>query len=67
MVSVMTSVNDMLGLSDDESTAEWGGLVLLGKAPTNKCDQADLANCQVEAEGEAGPYGGADEDDQRFH
>lgn len=60
---VMTSVNDMLGLSDDESTAEWGGLVLLGKAPTNKCDQADLANCQVEAEGEAGPYGGADEDD----
>ena len=60
---VMTSVNDMLGLSDEESAAEWGGLVLLGNAPTNKCDQADLANCQVEAEGEAGPYGGADEDD----
>lgn len=60
---VMTSVNDMLGLSDDESAAEWGGLVLLGKAPTNKCDQAALASCQVEAEGEAGPYGGDDEDD----
>jgi hypothetical protein len=60
---IMTSVNDMLGLSDDESTAEWGGLVLLGNAPTTKCDQANLANCQVEAEGEAGPYGGADEDD----
>ncbi|MBY0416493.1 MAG: hypothetical protein K2W88_00320, partial [Pararheinheimera sp.] len=27
---VMTSVNDMLGLSDEESAAEWGGLVLLG-------------------------------------
>ena len=60
---VMTSVNDMLGLSDDNSTAEWGGLVILGKAPSNKCDQNDLANCQVEAEGEAGPYGGADPED----
>lgn len=60
---VMTSVNDMLGLSDDFSTAEWGGLVILGKAPSNKCDQNDLANCQVEAEGEAGPYGGADPED----
>ncbi|GAB58128.1 hypothetical protein [Rheinheimera nanhaiensis] len=60
---IMTSVNDMLGLSDDESTAEWGGLVLLGNAPTTKCDQANLENCQVEAEGEAGPYGGADPDD----
>ena len=60
---IMTSVNDMLGLSDDESAAEWGGLVLLGKAPTNKCNAADLANCQVEAEGEAGPYGGANPDD----
>lgn len=60
---IMTSVNDMLGLSDEESAAEWGGLVLLGKAPTNKCNAADLANCQVQAEGEAGPYGGADPED----
>ncbi|MDP5136199.1 hypothetical protein ORJ04_09580 [Rheinheimera baltica] len=60
---VMTSVNDMLGLSDEESSAEWGGLVILGKAPTNKCDQANLASCQVEAEGEAGPYGGDNPDD----
>jgi hypothetical protein len=60
---VMTSVNDMLGLSDEESAAEWGGLVLLGKAPTNKCNAADLANCLVQAEGEAGPYGGADPED----
>ncbi|WP_233081355.1 hypothetical protein [Rheinheimera soli] len=60
---IMTSVNDMLGLSDNESAAEWGGLVLLGKAPTNKCNQADLANCKVEAEGEAGPYGGSNPDD----
>jgi len=58
---VLTSVNDMLGLSDEESTGEWGGLVLLGKAPTNKCP--DLTSCAVEAEGEAGPYGGNDPED----
>lgn len=34
---VMTSVNDMRGLSNNESTGQWGGLVLLGNAPTNKC------------------------------
>lgn len=60
---IMTSVNDMLGLSDEESTAEWGGLVILGNAPTNKCDPANLANCRVEAEGEAGPYGGSNPED----
>ncbi|MDX1536846.1 hypothetical protein [Arsukibacterium sp.] len=60
---VMTSVNDMLGLSDNESSAEWGGLVLLGNAPSNKCDQAALASCEIQAEGEAGPYGGADPED----
>jgi hypothetical protein len=60
---VMTSVNDMLGLSDEESSAEWGGLVLLGNAPSNKCDQAALDSCEIQAEGEAGPYGGADEED----
>lgn len=60
---VMTSVNDMLGLSDQDSHAEWGGLVILGNAPSNKCDQANLASCQIQAEGEAGPYGGANPED----
>jgi hypothetical protein len=60
---IMTSVNDMLGLSDEESSGEWGGLVLLGKAPSNKCDQANLAACAPQAEGAAGPYGGANPDD----
>lgn len=58
---VMTSVNDMLGLSDEESAGQWGGLVLLGNAPTNKCP--DLTNCAVEAEGEAGKYGGNNPED----
>lgn len=60
---VFTSVNDMLGLSDENSFGEWGGVVILGNAPTNKCDPAALASCQVEAEGEAGPYGGNNPED----
>lgn len=58
---VFTSVNDMLGLSDEESAGQWGGMVLLGNAPTNKCP--DLTNCAVEAEGEAGKYGGNNPED----
>ena len=46
--------------SDGGIAGQWGGIVLLGKAPTNKCDAAALANCKIEAEGNAGPYGGAD-------
>jgi hypothetical protein len=53
----MTSVQDVIG--SPTAAGQWGGLVLLGKAPTNKCNQADLANCLVQAEGDAGPYGGA--------
>ena len=55
---VFTSVNDMIGTANDASAGQWGGIVLLGKAPTNKCDAAALASCKIEAEGNAGPYGG---------
>lgn len=55
---VFTSVNDMIGSVNEDSTAQWGGLVLLGRAPSNKCDAAALAGCKIEAEGNAGPYGG---------
>jgi hypothetical protein len=55
---VFTSVNDMIGTANDSSAGQWGGIVLLGKAPTNKCDPAALASCKIEAEGNAGPYGG---------
>lgn len=60
---VFTSVNDMIGSVTEDSTAQWGGLVILGKAPSNKCDQAALATCKIEAEGNAGPYGGDKPDD----
>lgn len=56
---IMTSVRDLLGLSDQNSAGEWGGVVILGNAPANKCDPANLSACRIEAEGEAGPYGGA--------
>jgi hypothetical protein len=60
---VMTSVQDVTG---QETTAgQWGGLVLLGRAPANSCgDQNgettadELANCGVSAEGDAGQFGG---------
>ncbi len=55
---VFTSVNDMIGSATENSAGQWGGIVILGKAPTNKCDQAALASCKIEAEGNAGPYGG---------
>lgn len=53
---VMTSLQDMLGNVQADSSGQWGGLVLLGNAVTNSCADAD--NCTVQAEGDAGPYGG---------
>ncbi|RUO20173.1 hypothetical protein [Aliidiomarina haloalkalitolerans] len=58
---VMTSLQDVLGASTGKG--QWGGLVLLGNAPSNKCDQANPSSCAIEAEGDAGPYGGGDPDD----
>jgi hypothetical protein len=60
---VMTSLQNLLGLTDANSVGQWGGLVLLGQAPVNGCDQANLADCSIEAEGDAGPYGGNISDD----
>ena len=64
-----TSVQDMTG--QETSIGQWGGLVLLGNAPTNLCNTGDdaatseseLANCGVSAEGDAGLYGGNQPDD----
>jgi len=62
---VFTSVQDVTGQETD--IGQWGGLVLLGKAPANSCgDQVaettadELANCGVSAEGDAGQFGGTD-------
>ncbi|MDQ7050198.1 MAG: hypothetical protein Q9M92_11950 [Enterobacterales bacterium] len=61
---IFTSIQDMTGLLT--GVGQWGGVVLLGNAPTNLCDAngddvataAELANCGVNAEGNAGLYGG---------
>jgi len=63
---VMTSIQDMIG--QETAIGQWGGLVLLGNAPSNLCDangdnivDADeLAGCSINAEGDAGLYGGND-------
>lgn len=60
---VMTSLQNLLGLTDANSVGQWGGLVLLGQAPVNGCDQSNLDACAIESEGDAGPYGGGDVND----
>ncbi|MEE4244137.1 MAG: hypothetical protein V2I33_01925 [Kangiellaceae bacterium] len=62
----MTSIEDVTGAAT--GIGQWGGLVLLGNAPSNLCDSngddnsdpTELANCGVNAEGAAGLYGGDD-------
>ncbi|KFZ30460.1 hypothetical protein IDSA_10385 [Pseudidiomarina salinarum] len=59
-----TSDEDLTGNVDkDTDRGLWGGVILLGRGISNKCDQNDLANCNLEAEGGAGLYGGADNSD----
>ncbi|GAC15379.1 hypothetical protein [Aliiglaciecola lipolytica] len=58
---IMTSYNDVIG--DEVGAGQWGGLVLLGNAPSNKCP-AD-ADCALQVEGveEGAVFGGDAEDD----
>lgn len=65
---VFTSVQDVTG--QEVGIGQWGGLVLLGRAPANSCgDQVgdttadELDNCGISAEGDAGQFGGTVSDD----
>ena len=65
---VMTSRNNVIGQSTDSSIGEWGGLVILGRAPIGDCaDQGatgGTVQCQAPVEGTAGSvYGGATPND----
>ncbi|HCR65127.1 MAG TPA: hypothetical protein DIW38_01250, partial [Oceanicaulis sp.] len=67
---IFTSENDLTGnqVDPDTATAEWGGLVLLGQAPINRCSTGSVAggDCQNIVEGVTNPdaiYGGNDADD----
>jgi hypothetical protein len=61
---VFTSRDNVLGLNSDSSSGQWGGVVLLGRAPTTDCNIGSLAsnNCERETEGATDParYGGTD-------
>ncbi|NWG91210.1 MAG: hypothetical protein HXY21_01695, partial [Parvularculaceae bacterium] len=65
---VFTSLGDLSdpARNDDNNTAEWGGVVILGRAPINRCNQAaatpGTAACENAVEGVTSPdalYGGA--------
>lgn len=67
---VFTSRDNVLGLTTDESQGQWGGVVLLGRAPTTDCTVAPTAppgsvTCERQTEGAVDPayFGGATPDD----
>jgi len=67
---VFTSRDHVLGLSTDDSQGQWGGVVLLGRAPISDCTVAPAAtpgtvDCERQTEGAVDPayYGGATPDD----
>ncbi len=61
---IFTSRDNVLGLNSESSSGQWGGVVLLGRAPTTDCFVGSLAsnNCERETEGatESARYGGTD-------
>jgi hypothetical protein len=67
---VFTSRDNVLGLATDDSQGQWGGIVLLGRAPTTDCTVASGAtpgtvNCERQTEGAVDPayFGGATPND----
>jgi hypothetical protein len=67
---VFTSRDNVLGLANDDSHGQWGGVVLLGRAPITDCTVAPAATpgtvaCERQTEGAVDPayFGGATADD----
>jgi len=63
---IFTSRDNVLGLVTDDSQGQWGGIVLLGRAPITDCTVAPAAtpgsaNCERQTEGAVDPayFGGA--------
>ena len=55
---IFTSANN----DGERARSDWGGLILNGQAPINNCwtpDGGEDSACEVEAEGDAGLYGGS--------
>lgn len=71
---IWTSRDNVLGLNNDNSQAQWGGVVLLGRAPVSDCSNLVFntaatpnanAQCEQQLEGTsvATPFGGTDSAD----
>ncbi|MCE7033211.1 hypothetical protein LY625_11395 [Lysobacter sp. GX 14042] len=64
---VMTSRQSVEGSTNEDSIGQWGGLVLLGRAPIANCTGGitpGAAECEAEVEGVSGAYyGGNDAND----
>jgi hypothetical protein len=67
---IFTSRDNVLGLANDDSQGQWGGVVLSGRAPITDCTVAPSAtpgsvNCERQVEGAVDPaiYGGATPND----
>jgi hypothetical protein len=61
---IFTSAQNVRGTNDDTDQGQWGGVVLLGRAPVTDCTVGSLAtnNCERDTEGSANParFGGSD-------
>ncbi|MGD9812343.1 MAG: hypothetical protein AB7U35_13600 [Sphingobium sp.] len=66
---IFTSRDNALGISSDTSSGQWGGVVLLGRAPITDCAAPSAAPgttaCERDTEGASSPalYGGATAND----
>jgi hypothetical protein len=62
---IFTSRDNILGLNTDSSSGQWGGVVLMGRAPITDCAATNAVtgsvNCERQTEGAIEPalYGGA--------
>lgn len=69
MPIIFTSRDNILGLNNDSSSGQWGGLVLSGRAPVTDCFEPaatpGTVDCERQVEGAADPtfFGGATDDD----
>ncbi|AKQ42848.1 hypothetical protein CP97_13640 [Aurantiacibacter atlanticus] len=66
---IFTSRDNVLGLNNADSSGQWGGVVLSGRAPVTDCFQPaatpGTVSCERQVEGAADPafFGGATDDD----
>lgn len=61
---IFTSAQNVRGTASDTDQGQWGGVVLLGRAPVTDCTVGSLAtnNCERDTEGATNParFGGSD-------